>query len=96
MPGREGRRMTAATLSAERVVRAHGSRRRLLAAAAVALLAVEAILVGPTLTGAVTSLFAARPGWVVVAALAAAGSMSMFSRSRRRLLRAAGVHVPAR
>ncbi|MCU1671330.1 MAG: hypothetical protein JWP40_4257 [Blastococcus sp.] len=96
MPGREGRRMTAATLSAERVVRAPGSRRRLLAAAAVALLAVEAILVGPTLTGAVTSLFAARPGWVVVAVLAAAGSMSMFSRSRRRLLRAAGVHVPAR
>jgi uncharacterized membrane protein YbhN (UPF0104 family) len=44
----------------------------------------------------VTALAGAQPGWVVAAAGAAAASMSMFSRSRRRLLRAAGVVVPAR
>ena len=71
-------------------------RRRLVLLAAVAVLAVEAYLIGPTLGGAVAALATAQPGWIAVAAVAAATSMSMFSRGRRRLMRAAGVEVPAR
>jgi uncharacterized membrane protein YbhN (UPF0104 family) len=70
--------------------------RRLLIAAALVLGTVEAVLFGPTLRDAVTSLAQARTGWVAVAMLGAALSMSMFARSRRRLLAAAGVRVPAR
>jgi hypothetical protein len=75
----------------------HGQLLRwLLIGSAVVLLALEADLAWPTLTGAVSSLSGAQPAWVVVAVLAAAASMSMFARSRRRLMQAAGVHVPAR
>jgi uncharacterized membrane protein YbhN (UPF0104 family) len=70
--------------------------RRFLAGIAVVLLAVEAVMVGPTLTGAVTSLLRAQAGWLITAVLAAAASMSMFARGRRRLMGAAGVRVPAR
>jgi uncharacterized membrane protein YbhN (UPF0104 family) len=51
---------------------------------------------GSAMGGAFTSVLGARPGWLVLAMGAAAASMSMFARSRRRLLRAAGVHVPVR
>lgn len=61
-----------------------------------ALLVVEAGLVGPELAGALTSLARADAGWLVVAMVAAAASMSMFARARCRLLRAAGVVVPLR
>ena len=71
-------------------------RRPALVGVVLALLAVEGWQVGPTLTGAVASLLTVGPGWCVVALLAAAGSMSAFARSRRRLLSAAGVRVPAR
>src|SRR5689334_21611287 len=87
--------MTAPSVSAERARRTPSTRRRILAAGTVALLAVEALLVGPTLTGAVTSLLSANLAWVLLAMCGAAASMSMFSRSRRRLLKAAGVRVPA-
>jgi uncharacterized membrane protein YbhN (UPF0104 family) len=88
--------MAATPPSAEKVVRVPLSWRRGLVVVAVVVLGVEAYLIGPSLTGAVTSLAGAHAEWAAVAALAAAGSMSMFSRSRRRLLRAAGVDVPAR
>ena len=71
-------------------------RRGVLVVAVLAVLAVEAVRVGPSLTGALASVPAAQPGWVVVAMAAAAGSMSMFARSRRRMMGAAGVQVPAR
>jgi hypothetical protein len=61
-----------------------------------ALLAVEMVRTAPSLTGALTPLARADPAWLLVAVVAAAASMSMFARSRRRLLRAAGVHVPVR
>lgn len=61
-----------------------------------ALLAVEAVRSAPSLSGALASVAQANAAWLVVAVLAAAGSMSMFARSRRRLLRSAGVHVPVR
>ena len=88
--------MTAPARAATRVGGSPIPWRRVLVVAAIAVLGIEAYVVGPTLTGAVTSLAGAQPGWVVAAAGAAAASMSMFSRSRRRLLRAAGVVVPAR
>lgn len=88
--------MTGPTLAAVRAVGSPVPWRRILVVAAIAVLGIEAYVAGPTLTGAVTSLAGARPGWVVAAAAAAGASMSMFSRSRRRLLRAAGVEVPAR
>jgi hypothetical protein len=61
-----------------------------------ALLVVEAGLVGPDLAGALNSLSGANAGWLVVATVAAAVSMSMFARARCRLLRAAGVVVTLR
>ncbi|MGZ4566840.1 MAG: lysylphosphatidylglycerol synthase transmembrane domain-containing protein [Blastococcus sp.] len=67
-----------------------------LVGAVVTLLAVEAVRIAPSLSGALASLAQTNPAWLVVAVLAAAGSMSMFARSRRRLLRAAGVQVPVR
>jgi hypothetical protein len=65
-------------------------------AAVLALLAVEVVEIAPSMSGALTSVARARPGWILVAVLAAAGSMSMFALSRRRLLRAAGIVVPMR
>ncbi|HKS51523.1 MAG TPA: hypothetical protein VJS67_06600 [Pseudonocardiaceae bacterium] len=61
-----------------------------------ALLVVEAGLVGPQLAGALTAVWRADTGWLVVAAGAAGASMCMFARSRCQLLRAAGVRVPLR
>ncbi|MGH3857478.1 MAG: lysylphosphatidylglycerol synthase transmembrane domain-containing protein [Pseudonocardiaceae bacterium] len=61
-----------------------------------ALLVVEAGLVGPEIAGALTSLSRADAGWLIVATVAAAASMSMFARARCRLLHAAGVVVPLR
>jgi uncharacterized membrane protein YbhN (UPF0104 family) len=76
------------------------SRRRtwkgVLAVAVLSLLAVEAVRIAPSMSRALTSLVQANPAWLAVAVLAAAGSMSMFARSRRRLMQAAGVHVPVR
>jgi hypothetical protein len=77
-------------------VAARRSRRGILAVCVLALLAVEVVDVGPSLDGAFTSMLGAQPGWLLVAVLAAAGSMSMFARSRRRLMSAAGVQVPVR
>lgn len=62
----------------------------------VALLVVEADLVGPDLASAMRSLSGANAGWLVVATFAAAASMSTFARARCRLLRAAGVVVTLR
>jgi uncharacterized membrane protein YbhN (UPF0104 family) len=61
-----------------------------------ALLVGEAGLIGPELADALRSFSRADASWLVVAAIAAAASMSMFARSRCRLLRAAGVVVPLR
>lgn len=72
-------------------------RRRALAGCLLAaLLVVEAGLIGPELAGALRSLARANVGWLVVAAVAAAASMSMFARARCRLLHAAGVVVSLR
>lgn len=62
----------------------------------VALLGVEAGLVGPDLAGALRAVWGANAGWLVMATVAAAASMSMFARTRCRLLRAAGVVVTLR
>jgi len=62
----------------------------------VVLVGVEAGLVGPDFAGALRAVSGANAGWFVVAAVAAAASMSMFARARCRLLRAAGVVVPPR
>jgi uncharacterized membrane protein YbhN (UPF0104 family) len=70
--------------------------RAVLIAGVLALLAVEIVRIAPTMSGTLTSVAGARPGWIAVAVLAAAGSMSMFARSRRRLMRAAGIVVPVR
>lgn len=73
------------------------SRVRLLGGVAVvALLVVEAVLVAPALDTAATSLANADTTWVALAALAVAASMVMFALTRRRLLRAAGVHATVR
>lgn len=61
-----------------------------------ALLVVEAGLIGPELGDALRSFQRADAGWLVVATVAAAASMSMFARARCRLLRAAGVVVALR
>lgn len=61
-----------------------------------ALLLVEAGVVAPEFADALTSFSRADAGWLVIATVAAAASMSMFARARRRLLRAAGVVVPLR
>ena len=72
-------------------------RRRALAGCLLAaLLVVEAGLIRPELAGALRSLARANVGWLVVAAVAAAASMSMFARARCRLLHAAGVVVSLR
>ena len=60
-----------------------------------AVLAVEVLLVAPEFSAVLTALSAARPGWLALAVLAEAGSLSMFAATRRRLLAAAGVAVPA-
>ncbi|NMI01910.1 lysylphosphatidylglycerol synthase transmembrane domain-containing protein [Pseudonocardia acidicola] len=57
------------------------------------LLAVEVVLVAPSLNAAVQALSRPSLGWLTLAVLAAAASMSMFARVRRRLLRAAGVRT---
>jgi putative heme transporter len=70
--------------------------RTLLAAAVLAVLAVEVVLAAPTLGGAIASLYRARVGWLAAAVAAAAVSMGMFARTRRRLMAAAGVRVGLR
>jgi uncharacterized membrane protein YbhN (UPF0104 family) len=70
--------------------------RAVLVAGVLALLAVEAVRMAPTMSRALASMTQAQPGWIAVAVLAAAGSMSMFARSRRRLMRGAGIDVPVR
>ncbi len=77
------------------VRRTPGRVRRLLVAAAVALVVVEGVLVAPQVGRAVTALSAADVYWLVAAGLATAASMSMFARGRRRLLAAADVGAPA-
>jgi uncharacterized protein (TIRG00374 family) len=62
----------------------------------VALLAVKLVLAAPTLRSALTALGGAQPGWIAAAVLAAATSMDLFARMRRRLLAAAGVRVRMR
>jgi uncharacterized membrane protein YbhN (UPF0104 family) len=64
--------------------------------AVVALLGVELVLAAPTLRGALTTLGGAQPWWIAAAVLAAATSMDLFARLRRRLLAAAGVRVRMR
>jgi uncharacterized membrane protein YbhN (UPF0104 family) len=71
-------------------------RRGVLGGGAVALIAFEVVESGPSLSDAFGAVLTAQPGWLAVALVAAAASMSMFARGRRRLLRAAGVHVPVR
>jgi uncharacterized membrane protein YbhN (UPF0104 family) len=71
-------------------------RRGVVVAAAMAVVVVEIVGVGPTLSGAFAAVLTAQRGWLAVAVLAAAASMSLFARSRRRLLSAAGVRVPVR
>jgi len=56
----------------------------------------EAVLVAPAVGAAVTSIRAVDGDWLAVAVVAAAASMSMFARLRRRLLLAAGVRTSAR
>jgi uncharacterized membrane protein YbhN (UPF0104 family) len=56
-------------------------------------LGVEAVLVAPHLTGAAAALRAAPIGWVGLAVLAIAASLTAFALVRRRLLGAAGVRV---
>jgi uncharacterized membrane protein YbhN (UPF0104 family) len=78
-----------------------GRRRRprwrvVLGAMVVALLGVELVRAAPTLTGALTALGGAQSGWIAAAVLAAAASMDLFARMRRRLLAAAGVRVRMR
>jgi uncharacterized protein (TIRG00374 family) len=58
-----------------------------------AVLAVEVVLVGPSLTGAVKRLGDVSWGWVVAAVVAEAVSMSSFARLQKALLNAAEVPV---
>ncbi|MBV8993847.1 MAG: flippase-like domain-containing protein, partial [Pseudonocardiales bacterium] len=81
---------TATTLSGRRRWRA------LVGCLLVALVGVEAGLVGPDLAGVLRAVSGANAGWLIVAMVAAAASMSMFARARGRLLRAAGVVVTRR
>jgi uncharacterized membrane protein YbhN (UPF0104 family) len=69
-------------------------RRRVVGSLLALLLAVEAVLVIPSLGAAFQALTRPDLGWLALAVLAAAASMGMFARLRRRLLRAAGVRVP--
>ncbi|MBV9649749.1 MAG: flippase-like domain-containing protein [Pseudonocardiales bacterium] len=62
----------------------------------VALAGIEAGLVGPDLAGALRAVSGANAGWLLVATVMAAASMSMFARARCRLLCAAGVVVTLR
>jgi uncharacterized membrane protein YbhN (UPF0104 family) len=70
--------------------------RVVLGVAVVVLLGVELVFAAPTLTGALAALGGAQPWWIAAAALAAATSMDLFVRMRRRLLAAAGVQVRMR
>lgn len=72
------------------------SRRAVTGAVIALVVVVEAVLVAPAVGGALTSLRAVDVDWLGVAVVAAAASMSMFARERRRLLLAAGVRTPAR
>src|SRR5690242_13405906 len=58
-------------------------------------LAAEAVLAGPYLGSALAALTQAADGWVGLALLAAAGSLTAFALVRRRLLRVAGIRVSA-
>lgn len=70
--------------------------RVLLGAAVLVVLAVEVAFAAPVLGGAIASLSQARVGWLAAAVGAAAASMGMFARTRRRLMAAAGVRVGLR
>lgn len=61
-----------------------------------AVLAVEIVLVGPSLAGAVTRLGSVRWEWVAAAVVAEAVSMSSFARLQKTLLNAADVPVRQR
>ena len=62
----------------------------------VGVLAVEVVLLAPSITAAVRRLGDVHWGWAVACVLAAAASMSSFARMQRRLLTAAGVRVRQR
>jgi uncharacterized membrane protein YbhN (UPF0104 family) len=68
----------------------------ILVGAVLVLLVVEVAFAAPVLGGAVASLSQARVGWLAAAILAAAASMGLFARTRRRLMAAAGVRVGLR
>jgi hypothetical protein len=70
--------------------------RVVLGVAVVPLLGVELVLAAPTLAKALNALEGAQPWWIAAGVLAAATSMDLFARMRRRLLRAAGVRVRMR
>jgi putative heme transporter len=56
-------------------------------------LGTEAVLVAPHLSGATAALAGAEAGWVGLAVLAVAASLTAFGMVRRRLLSAAGIRV---
>ena len=56
-------------------------------------LGVEIALAAPYLSGAMAAVIQAADGWVGLAMLAAAGSLTAFALVRRRLLHAAGIRV---
>jgi uncharacterized protein (TIRG00374 family) len=87
---------TGDVVPAERGRRRHPRWRVGLGLTVVALLGAELVLAAPTLSGALTALGKAQPGWIAVAVLAEAISMDLFARMRRRLLAAAGVRVRMR
>jgi len=68
-------------------------RRLVFTGVVVALLVAEAVLAGPEIRGVLRSLWRIEVGWLGVAVVSSAVSMSMFAGIRRRLLRAAGFRV---
>ena len=60
---------------------------------AVAVLAIELVLVWDQLAKAWKSLYSARWWWVLAAVIAALASMHCFGQMQRKLLRSAGVQV---
>ena len=71
-------------------------RRAALVVGCVAVLGVEVALAAPYLGTAVTAVTQATDGWVALAVLASAASLTAFALTRRRLLAAAGVAASAR
>jgi putative heme transporter len=77
----------------------HLTRRRLrelTVGVAVVLVAVEIVLGRDYLWRSVRVLGHAEPLWIGLAVLASVASMGQFARTQRRMLRAAGTHVPIR